>query len=121
MTEPYDVSGIQVIPRPENLYALIHQIRARPPLYLGENSISALHNFINGYFHACHVNGIDEDELPPWADFHEFVRARTGFSESTSGWCNMILSTCANDETKALATFFEMFEAFTSTDERGAS
>ena len=74
--EGYDASLIQIIGLAKNLYALIDQMRKRPALYFGADSITALQNFINGYTYACYAKGIEEGERPPWGDFHEFVRAR---------------------------------------------
>ena len=113
--EDYDSSHIQVIELAKNLYALIDQIRKRPAMYFGADSITALQNFINGYIYACHAKDMEENERPPWGDFHEFVRAKTGFYESTSGWCNMILDVNDRDEAKALAMFFVLFDTFLAT------
>lgn len=121
MTGNYDASLIQVIPLATSLYALILQIRVRPGMYFATAGISALESFINGYIVACQIKNIDEHEHPPWGDFHEFVRARTGFYESTSGWCAMILSVNDQDQTRALAKFFELFEAFLASADCEAS
>jgi geranylgeranyl pyrophosphate synthase len=117
MSEEYDTSLIQVIAPPKNLYELILQIRKRPGMYLRTANISAMENFINGYTYVCHFKDIDENEKPAWGEFHEFVRKRTGFYESTSGWCGMILSVNDQDEVKALAMFFNLFEAFLASAE----
>ncbi len=116
----YDASLIQVIPPGDNLYAIIAQIRERPGFYVEEGNLSALYHFINGYMLACFSKGIDEEEFPLFEAFHEFVRERTGFSESTSGWRNMILSVNNHNEADALAMFFALFDEFTrqSTAER---
>lgn len=113
--DEYDASLVQVIGPAKSLYELINLIRKRPAMFVGAISITALQNFINGYTYACYVKDIEEDERPPWGDFHEFVRARTGFYESTSGWCNMILDVSDRDETKALAMFFTLFDNFVAT------
>jgi hypothetical protein len=108
----YDSSLIQIIPPASTLYGLIQQISHRPGMYFEEKSLSALYNFIKGFEMACHVHGIDENESPNFGEFHEFVRRKTGFSESTSGWRNMLLSFNDNNEEKALAMFFVVFEEF---------
>jgi hypothetical protein len=116
MIEPsmtdYDTSLIQIIPPAATLYEFIAQISQRPGLYFEEKSLSALYHFINGYSLACHLKGIDEHEIPPFGEFHEFVRRKTGFSETTSGWRNMLLSFNDNNEEKALAMFFVVFAEF---------
>lgn len=95
-----------------NLYSYIDQIRTRPGMYIGGLSVTLLFQHIAGYDAACLWKGIDEQLDPPWEDFHDFVAARTGFAESTSGWANMLLSHCDHDEAKALGVFFEMFDFF---------
>jgi hypothetical protein len=115
MSDTYDISNIQIIAKAENLYALIRQIKARPGFYFEADSLSALYHFINGYMQALVMKDIEESESPPFRDFHEFVRRRTKFRESTSGWRNMILSFNNQDEAKALAMFFVLFEAFTTS------
>jgi hypothetical protein len=60
------------------------------------------------------VKSIQELELIAFQDFHEFVRHRTMFNESTSGWKNMLLSYNNNNETKTLGMFFALFEEFTT-------
>ncbi len=110
----YDASLIQVIPPAKDLYALIRQIRLRPGMYFEEKTLSALYHFTNGYILACFVKDIDENERPPFGEFHEFVRQKTGFREGTSGWKNMLLSFNGNDERKALTMFFDFFEEFSN-------
>jgi hypothetical protein len=110
----YDVSLIQVIPKPETLYALIRQIEERPGFYFVADSISTLYHFLSGYLQACLMKEIEQSDTPPFRDFHEFVRGKTKFSESTSGWRHMLLSFNGDDEAKALDMFFALFEEFTS-------
>jgi hypothetical protein len=112
----YNSSSIQIIPQGETLYAFIRQMSKRPAMYLGEESITALHNVINGYIWACHTHKVEEKQTEHWGGFHEFVRARTGFYESTGGWCHMLLSVNGQDEVKALAAFFVMFDTFSKSE-----
>jgi hypothetical protein len=114
LSSSYDSSHVQVIPKAENLYGLINQVKGRPGFYFDADNISALYHFVNGYVQALVAKNIDEAETPPFQDFHEFVRHRTKFSESTSGWRNMLLNFNGNDEAKALAMFFALFEEFTN-------
>jgi hypothetical protein len=112
--DTYDASFIQVIPKPETLYALIRQVEERPGFYFEAESISALDHFLSGYLQACLMKNIEQSDTPPFRNFHEFVRGKTKFIESTCGWRHMILSFNGNDEAKALAMFFALFEEFTS-------
>jgi hypothetical protein len=114
LNNSYDSSNIQVIPKAESLYALIKQIKDRPGFYFDAENITALNHFVNGYLQALAAKNIDEAETPPFRDFHDFVRCRTQFSESTSGWRNMLLSCNGNDEAKALDMFFILFDEFTN-------
>jgi Domain of unknown function (DUF5071) len=95
-----------------NLYSLLIQMFKHPAHYLGEKSLSALWHFVNGYTSACHIKGIEEGLKPRWHLFHEFVKRKTRFGESTSGWKNMILTHCKGDEEKALDVFFDYFFEF---------
>ena len=88
---------------------LIDAIRKRPAMYLGHASLTALYNFYVGYQTACGLHQIQDDrlglEIP--TDFNDWVAYRTHFRESTSGWCNMIVSTSELEE-KALHRFFSV-------------
>ncbi len=109
----YDASLIQIIPPAETLYALIRQIRARPGFYCDADNLSALYHFISGYTLAYAIDGTGAQEIITFGKFHDYVARRTGFSESTSGWRNMVLSANGHDESKALAMFFLLFDEFT--------
>jgi hypothetical protein len=99
---------------PANLYGYIDLIRTRPGMYIGGNSVSLMAYHVAGYEAAGWWKGAEETLDPPWYDFHEYVRARTGFAESTSGWANMLLDHCGGEEARALDMFFVMFDAFRS-------
>jgi hypothetical protein len=99
---------------PANLFSYIDLIRIRPGMYVGGYSVSLMAYHIAGYEAACRWKDAEEALDPPWYDFHEYVRERTGFAESTSGWNNMLLHSCEGDEEKALELFFTMFDAFRS-------
>jgi hypothetical protein len=90
---------------------VIEAIRRRPGMYLGVKSLTALHQFLNGYQMACGFHQIKDDRLglriPP--DFHDWVAYRTHFQESTTGWCNMIVATTKSEE-DAFDRFFELLE-----------
>ena len=95
-----------------DLYKHFDTIRKRPALFLGGLSISKLDSYIHGYQAACSFKDIEEELNPRWHLFHEFTKRKTGFYESTSGWCNMILTQCEGDEEKAIELFFEYFDEF---------
>jgi hypothetical protein len=95
-----------------DLYTYLDLIRTRPGMYIGGNSISLLMYHVAGYEAACRWKGMEEHLDPLWYGFHEYVRSRTGFGESTSGWSNMLLAFSGGDEAKGLKLFFELFDAF---------
>jgi hypothetical protein len=97
-----------------NLYSYSDLIRTRPGIYIGGQTISLMAYHIAGYEAACRWKGVEELLDPPWSNFREYVRERTGYAESTSGWNNMLLHFCGGDEVKALGLFIKMFDAFRS-------
>ena len=99
------------------LYKHLKTIEHKPAMYIDGMGISKLDTYIHGYNAACSFKGIEEELEPRWHLFHEFAKRKTGFYESTSGWCNMILSKCDGDEEKALNLFFEFFDEFLKGDE----
>lgn len=68
-------------------------IKERPGMYLGKKSFAMLYGFIAGFTYA-ELNHKFEDHLTlfplPFRFFHEFVKTKLGYYESTSGWYNMI-------------------------------
>ena len=89
---------------------LINQIRQRPALYLGTKSLTAFYHFLRGYWMACQLHEIDDDDgLNIPQDFNDWVAYRTHFHEPTSGWCNMIVSNARSEE-EAFDRFFELLE-----------
>ena len=100
-----------------DLYKHLKTIQHKPAMYLGNMSISKLDSYIHGYNAACYFKGIEEELEPRWHLFHEFAKRKTGFYESTGGWCYMILSQCDGDEEKAINLFFEYFDEFLNGEE----
>jgi hypothetical protein len=92
--------------------SLINAIRQRPAMYFGGiKSLTALYHFLGGFQMACGLHGIENDGLGLTIphDFCDWVAYRTHFRESTSGWCNMIVSTAESEEV-AFDRFFELLE-----------
>ncbi|MEZ0128929.1 hypothetical protein AB9T88_03725 [Flavobacterium sp. LBUM151] len=98
--------------KPSNLYSLLDLIRDKPELYIGNKSLTTLYNNINGYNLCCFVNNIKEDLIPDWAEFHDFVAFQLNYSESTSGYRNMILEKNNFDEEKSLKAFYYLLDLF---------
>ncbi len=82
-------------------------------MYIGSHSIRLMRAFIDGMLYLDGLGVIEVRSDPDFGDFHEWVRAKYGFRESTSGWCNMLLSRSVvasgweDAERAALDRFFE--------------
>jgi hypothetical protein len=94
-----------------NLYVLISKIKKAPAMYLGWESVICLQSFLSGYSIAQYELGAtptlqdkDFEEFPNWL--------RQKFSIQTSqSWASILLF-YSEDEQKALALFFEVFDEF---------
>jgi hypothetical protein len=95
---------------------LIDVIREKPPLYIGERSLSALYSFLQGYATGLRFYDIEAPHPLP-SDFHEWVAYRLHFFESTSGYRNMILKRVP-DESAALDRFFELLDEHRKRESR---
>lgn len=89
--------------------SLIDAIRQSPSMYLGSKSLTSFYHFYNGYQLACDHHQIKNPNLDfaIVSDFDDWVAYRTHFTESTSGWCNMILATTLSEE-DAFDRFFTL-------------
>jgi len=98
--------------------AMWELIRRKPGLYLGGCSITALYYTVNGYQWALATHRIENDHtfhLP--SDFHDWVAYRLRFFEPTSGWKNMLLKACENEES-AFRRFFELLDEHNTRNAR---
>ena len=68
---------------------------------------------------ACSFHQIEDERLGLTlpSDFHDWVAYRTHFRESTSGWCNMIVSSCQSEE-EAFDRFFELLDEHSKREAR---
>jgi hypothetical protein len=96
----------------KNLYEFIDLTKTRTGMFIGDESLTALHFNINGYLWACDLKGIKEDLEPDFGLFHDFVANYYLYSESTAGWKNMILSQNFGIEKQALKEFYKLFDLF---------
>ncbi|MFC3802612.1 hypothetical protein [Cohnella sp. GCM10012308] len=91
-------------------------IKEKPGLYIGKKNFTRLLGFIHGFLHAESVYQVVEDHsrlFPlPFHFFHEFVRVKLGYFESTSGWYNMIMDKNKHDEEASFDDFFRLYEEF---------
>jgi len=96
-----------------DIYKLIDEIRPRPAMYLGENSVSFLRAFLGGYMRAAYeAQAPFAEENPPFSAFHDWVAMKLGYYESTSGWAKMLLAAEGQNEAKALERFFVYLDEF---------
>lgn len=95
----------------DHLYELIHKIKERPGLYLGQRSITRLHAFIGGYSLAHHELDVPSLETEHMlGEFQEWIYRRFEIGASHS-WAQIILF-YAEDERDAFQQFFDLFEEF---------
>lgn len=80
-----------------NIYDTIEVVRKRPGMYLGtfgRDPITIYHMsvFLAGFDFAMYgIGAIDVGE-PEFHGFHEWIKRKFGYGESTAGWSNMILA-----------------------------
>lgn len=74
-----------------NIYDLLEKINVRTGMYIGEQKLENLMSFLAGYHFAMNSVGAVENSQPDFRGFHNWVAAKYGFYESTSGWADMIL------------------------------
>lgn len=100
--------------RIENIYDLISLLKSRTAMYTGNNKLSTLRTFIDGFQFALSVNQLEnKDHKPiPFVFFHEWVARYYNWYESTAGWCHIILEENNHDEEKSLTIFFDLFDQF---------
>jgi len=81
-------------------------------MYLGEASIIRMQAYLQGYEHAEHDLEVELPTTPSWHHFHDWVAGYYGWSESTAGWCNIIMQHSGNDEKVALDQFYKLTDQF---------
>jgi hypothetical protein len=74
------------------LYDLLNKISVRTGMYIGEQKLSNLRSYINGFEAAMYTANIKNNTIPAFSGFHNWVAEKYGFYESTAGWQNMILA-----------------------------
>ena len=98
----------------KNLKDYFVQLRKRPGMYLGANTISKLHDHLQGYQMAYWFNDFDNSVDKNFFDnFNEYVYRYYGVTTNDS-WKGVILEQCFGNEQNALDTFFEIFDQFSN-------
>lgn len=103
---------IQPFP-PKDVYQLFAQIKESPAMYVGEKSLTRLQMFFYGYCFALDRQDIEFNQRKfKKSGFHDWIAKKLGWSESTSGWLNMILNEVNGDEERAFDLFYLLLEEF---------
>lgn len=96
----------------KNLQDYFVQLRKRPGMYLGANTISKLHDHLQGYSMVYWFNEINNPVDKNFFDnFNEFVHGYYGLT-TNANWKDVILEQCFDNEQNALVTFFQLFDLF---------
>ncbi len=94
-----------------NLKDVVPELKKRPGMFIGSNSIFDLATFLQGYDFALSVHGITKESLfDEDISFHDWIALRTHYYESTSGWANMLTETYG--ENRALEQFWGHYDEY---------
>jgi DNA gyrase/topoisomerase IV subunit B len=96
----------------KNLKDYFKVLRERPGMYLGTNTISKLHDHLQGYKMAYWFNNVDNAIDKNFFDnFNAFVYSYYDVI-TNDNWRGVILNQCFDNEQLALIRFFELFDMF---------
>jgi hypothetical protein len=96
--------------RVRNVFCWLDAIRARPALYLRDNSLRELQTLVSGYFCALHEHGIVEGVPDFGKHFNDWLRHRTYWS-TCRGWA-VEIEERQPTAAKRLEAFFEYVDEF---------
>jgi hypothetical protein len=97
-------------------FELCKIIKKRPRHYFnGRQSLEKLDLFLAAYEAGANSNHGKLVGMEDMRSFNCWVAKQLGYGESTSGWCNMILSKADSDE-KAFDLFFELLDKYQSQE-----
>lgn len=94
-----------------NIFNHLNMIRKRPGMYIWSGRITDLDTYLSWYAGCLFEKWITEIEIDQFHQFHEWIAKYYDYSESTSGWTNMIKNKTKTEE-EALQLFFELLEKF---------
>ncbi len=97
----------------KNIYEMLDFIKERPSMFIGDNKITSLRTFLDGYQLSNRLHNI-QDELifPPFYYFHRWVQLHFKSELSTAGYSHIMLQNNNNDEEKSLNSFFSVIDDF---------
>lgn len=104
----------------EYLYEILQEIKKRPGMFLGRNSITRLRSFLDGYMGAREDLGLPQTKQEQaFNSFQDWIQTRFNIT-SSHGWNDIILFYLA-DERDALDKLFELFEKFQNGEKASLS
>jgi hypothetical protein len=96
----------------DDLLRGLGEIKSSPGLFLGEESISLLGAFLDGYYYG--IGKIGQFSSPTIVGFQEYVANR--FAEQRTLRWNRIILAHEKDEAAAFKRFFQMFREYTGKE-----
>ena len=103
MTESFKIGNLK------DYFAVLRQ---RPGMYLGTNTISKLHDHLQGYMMSNWFNNIQNPiDKHFFENFNDFVNSYYEL-KTNANWKDVILEQSFDNEQNALETFFELYDKF---------
>lgn len=94
----------------KDIYEIIELVKTRPPMYIGDSTLSTMDIFLAGAGFGLSLNEIKES--PDFMDFHIWVRDKFELPPLSVGYKTIILEQCNGDEEIGLKMFFDLIEEF---------
>ena len=92
----------------KNIFTVLNDLENKPELYLGNQKLSCLYHFMNGYLLKC-VN-VDDNDSMRFREFHIWIKNK--LNSPKNNWCEIILEDSNYNEKKALKKFFDYIVEF---------
>lgn len=92
----------------KDIIDLIYTIKERPAMYIGQNSISVLRGFLDGWLYANSNELLSNCTI--LEDFEKWLQ-NVYKMDNKATW-NRIILCYSQDESKALESFFNLFDVF---------
>lgn len=99
--------------KPDSIVDLVFCIKERPVMYIGDNSLTCLKAFIDGWTFRSYDTITDWDVM---ADFDTWLRKRYKMQKMEQDYYNIIRFWSTSDD-GALRLFFKLFQEFISKRE----
>jgi hypothetical protein len=93
------------------MYELIDSIRTRLGLYIGHESPTNLHSFLNGYIYGKELHKKEDFGRGEFGGFDDWVAQKLSYTASTSGWAYMIADQ-RSDDREGIWLFFELLDEY---------